>query len=72
MTERFRVKLFDAGVWDGRDDRLVEADMPQQAAEVVAGRPLVPNGAPARLRAQVRRVGNPVPPLMFCEPPSLP
>jgi hypothetical protein len=72
MAQRFRVKQFNAAIWDRKADQLIDAETAHDAAELVAGRPLIPSGVPGRLRAQVRRQDKPGAPLMFYDPPSRP
>ncbi len=52
---RFKVKCYDyeAAKWDGIEPHDIKAQDEQEAAERVCGRPLVEEGKPGQLRAQV-------------------
>ncbi len=50
---RFRVQLYEEGLWDGRPSQEVIADDALAAAEGVAGESLVDTGMVADFRASV-------------------
>jgi hypothetical protein len=49
----FKVKCYNAGLWDQVEPREVEANSEHEAAERICGRPLTEHGVPGRLRAEV-------------------
>ncbi len=65
---RFKVKCFEAAIWDGNDDRDIEAQDEQEAAELVCGGPLIEAGKLGQLRAQVWPASKPSARKMFYIP----
>jgi hypothetical protein len=57
----YRVQLWADGQWDGQPYRIVDAESPRIAAELVHGGPLDEQGGSDKIRAQVRPfgLGNP-------------
>ena len=57
----YRVQLWQDGQWDGQPYRIVNAESPQDAAELVHGGPLDERGDTDQIRVQVRPfgLGNP-------------
>jgi len=66
---KFRVVGFDAGIIDGNEDVVVEAESEHQAATQVFGGPLVTGGKPGQVRAQVSPVSDPDAKTIFYVPP---
>jgi hypothetical protein len=67
MTE-FKVKCYDAGIWDKNEPQEVEANDPKEAAETVCGGPLLDAGKPGQLRAQVSLTSTPSEKTLFYMP----
>lgn len=55
----FKVKCFQRAIWDGNEDREVEAENEQRAAEAICGEALMDSGKPGQLRAQVWATATP-------------
>ena len=64
----FTVMCFEAGQWDQKEPRDIEARDEQEAAERVCGGPLVAAGKPGQLRAQVSPSSKPGVKKMFYVP----
>jgi hypothetical protein len=54
----FKVRCFQHGVWDGKEEREVTASDSAAAAKKVCGAALVEVGSITKLRAKVRMVGK--------------
>ncbi len=51
--QTYRVKLMPHGIWDGKEDKKMEATSPRAAAELAVGSELVERGTIGNLQAQV-------------------
>ncbi len=51
--QTFKVKCYNAGVWDGKEPRDVQGDNEQDAAERICGAKLTDGGKPGQYRAEV-------------------
>ncbi len=67
---RFKVKCYDyeAAKWDGIEPHDIKAQDEQEAAERVCGGPLIEEGKPGQLRAQVWSASMPSARKMFYIP----
>jgi hypothetical protein len=66
----FNVKCFNAGRWDRRKPREVEANTEKEAAELVCGGPLMATGQDGHYRAQVYLPSRPDQKKHFWVPPD--
>jgi hypothetical protein len=67
----FRVRRYDAGIWDGVEHDKVEARDEQEAAEMVCGEPLAEGPVKrGELRAEAWLVSSPGRKKAFCVQPQ--
>lgn len=55
----YKVRCYEAGIWDGNEPHEVEANDPREAVEAVCGGPLSDAGKPGQLRAEAWPVSAP-------------
>lgn len=65
----YRVKVFKHAIWDGENDRKVEADSPLEAAIQICGPDIVERGQNGLICAQVSPIDKPDQKTMFSEKP---
>lgn len=67
--QSFKVKCYEAAIWDKIEPRDIEAQDEQEAAERVCGGPLVEGrGKPGQLRAEVWATAKPAAKKLFYLP----
>lgn len=68
--QAFKVRCFNAGIWDGHEPRDVEANNALEAAERICGAPLIEAGKIGSFRAEVYVASAPNVKKQFFDPPS--